>query len=589
MVEPTSRSPEIMPPAPGGQAAGSRYWSARRHLGYYEVVRRHLEETGPGRILMDVGSHETPVVTFGRFARRIAVDACRCSEFPGVESHVADWLEFELGERASVITCLQVLEHLPDAAVGPFARKLLSSADVVIVSVPYLWPAGQDADHLQDPIDEAKLAAIMGREPSESTIVAEHPSQLSHRRLVAVYRQPHVQETAARAVENSQVLAPAPPWEIRTIGWTLGNDCPYRCRHCYSLSARKKGRDMEPWMVDRIVRQLADNRIACVNLGGNEPLFTNGTDPRQSLLPCIIERLHRNGLVVGLTTAGITLTYLDQHHPDIVRMISDVDISLDSPYEIEHNRNRGANLFPVALEALSVARRRGIPRSIVMCGMSWNFTRQHLADMVGLARRHEAFVRINTLKPVEAAHTAVELPPVQFYEGFQHLMDLCDSVDLGEPPLAARVGSVRPQGCPCGRTSCRIHSITPQGTVPVSPCVYLHGYATGDLLSDDFREIIGSPPFEAFRLRNANPHWVQGCEGCHLLLSCRGGCAARSYLHSLHHGGSGNLLARDPYCPRGMPSWAARYPGSCPQSTSRLVHQDYLCTWIGKPRENSAP
>ena len=342
-------------------------------------------------------------------------------------------------------------------------------------------------------------------------------------------------------------------------------------------------------MVDRIVRQLVENRIACVNLGGNEPLFTNGTDPRQSLLPYIIECLHQNGLVVGLTTAGITLTYLDQHNPGIVTLISDVDISLDSPYESEHNQNRGANLFSVALEALSIARRRGIPRSIVMCGMSWNFTPHHLAGMVSLARRHDAFVRINTLKPVEFAHMAAELPPLQFYAGFQRLMDLCDPVDLGEPPLAARLGSAQPKGCPCGSTSCRIHSITPQGTVPVSPCVYLHDYATGDLLSDDFRDIVGSPSFESFRLRNANPHWVQGCEGCSLLVSCRGGCAARSYLHSLHHGKSGNLLSRDPYCPRDMPSWAARYPGSCSESENRLVHQDYLCTWIGRPKESPKP
>ncbi|WP_202975829.1 hypothetical protein [Bradyrhizobium algeriense] len=25
---------------------------------------------------------------------------------------------------------------------------------------------------------------------------------------------------------------------IKNIGWTLGNDCPYRCTHCYSMNAR---------------------------------------------------------------------------------------------------------------------------------------------------------------------------------------------------------------------------------------------------------------------------------------------------------------------------------------------------------------
>ena len=260
-----------MPLATGREAAGNSYWSARRHLRYYEVVRRCLEEAGPGRILIDVGSQETPVVTFGRFARRIAIDLQRCGEYPGVEAHKADWMEFELGERASVITCLQVLEHLCDAAAGPFARKLLSSAEVVIVSVPYLWPAGQDADHLQDPMDEAKLATIMGREPSASAVVAEHPSQLSHRRLVAVYRQPAAHGPSVHAVSSDLAVAPAPSTAIRTVGWTLGNDCPYQCKHCYSFTVRRKGRNMERWMVDRIVHQLAENRISSVNLGGNEP------------------------------------------------------------------------------------------------------------------------------------------------------------------------------------------------------------------------------------------------------------------------------------------------------------------------------
>ena len=31
------------------------------------------------------------------------------------------------------------------------------------------------------------------------------------------------------------------PATIRNIGWTLGNDCPYRCTHCYSMNARQQG------------------------------------------------------------------------------------------------------------------------------------------------------------------------------------------------------------------------------------------------------------------------------------------------------------------------------------------------------------
>ena len=62
--------------------------------------------------------------------------------------------------------------------------------------------------------------------------------------------------------------------QIRNVGWTLGNDCPFRCLHCYSMSARLKGKNLSPWMVDRIVDQLSGHGIETVNLGGNEPLYT---------------------------------------------------------------------------------------------------------------------------------------------------------------------------------------------------------------------------------------------------------------------------------------------------------------------------
>jgi radical SAM protein with 4Fe4S-binding SPASM domain len=139
--------------------------------------------------------------------------------------------------------------------------------------------------------------------------------------------------------------------------------------------------------------------------------------------------------------------------------------------------------------------------------------------------------------------------------------------------------------CPCGRTSFRIHSITPDGAIPVSPCVYLHDYKTPfDLLTTDLIDIINSDQFRAFRQRNANPGHVDGCAGCGLTASCGGGCAARSYLHHFHETGVKSLRGRDPYCPAkhysGQP-----FPQRPPlESEQKLVHMDYLCTWIGRPK-----
>jgi radical SAM protein with 4Fe4S-binding SPASM domain len=377
---------------------------------------------------------------------------------------------------------------------------------------------------------------------------------------------------------------PETPVTIRNIGWTLGNDCPYRCTHCYSMNARQKGADISVAMIDRVVEQLRINGVETVNLGGNEPLFTNGANPRNTLLPYIIQRLCEAGITVGLTTSGITILRLYRDHRAAFDLLNDVDVSFDSPDETEHNRNRGANIYHQAVEALEICQRHDKPHTIIMCAMNWNFTIGNIEKLVDLARRYGANVRINPVKPVQPQHMDAALPPEMYYAGFARLMELCRPIDLGEPPIAAATDYQGAKRCPCGRTSFRIHSITPDGKIHVSPCVYLHDYKTPlDLLERDLADIIRSPQFRVFRQRNANPHRVAGCAGCAKLAQCGGGCAGRSYLYAFHRTGKRTFQARDPYCP-------AREAGSAvfPQrpnvlTETRLVHMDYLCTWIGQP------
>jgi radical SAM protein with 4Fe4S-binding SPASM domain len=177
--------------------------------------------------------------------------------------------------------------------------------------------------------------------------------------------------------------------------------------------------------------------------------------------------------------------------------------------------------------------------------------------------------------------------PEMFYEGFSRLMAACRQVDLGEPLLAAATAHPG-SGCPCGRTSFRIHSITPEGDVPVSPCVYLHDYKVGNLLVDDIFDIVYSDQFRSFRRRNAHPEEIPGCAGCEFLATCRGGCAARAYLHHLFDESTRSLFVKDPYCLRDFRRSAGGRLPAFPQhpevpQDKVLVHRDYLCTWIGQP------
>ena len=82
-----------------------------------------------------------------------------------------------------IVTCLQVLEHVRPAE--EFAQKLLAVGNTVIVSVPYKWPFGKTASHVQDPVDEEKLFSWFGREPNFQYMCTELTAPVQ--RLVQVY------------------------------------------------------------------------------------------------------------------------------------------------------------------------------------------------------------------------------------------------------------------------------------------------------------------------------------------------------------------------------------------------------------------
>ncbi|WP_316166899.1 MULTISPECIES: radical SAM/SPASM domain-containing protein [unclassified Bradyrhizobium] len=376
---------------------------------------------------------------------------------------------------------------------------------------------------------------------------------------------------------------------IKNIGWTLGNDCPYRCTHCYSMNARVKGKDMSIDMIDRIVDQLASIGVETVNLGGNEPLFTNGPNPKSTLLPYIIRQLSDANIEVGLTTSGITLIHLYRDHRDTFDLLNDVDISFDSPFEAEHNKNRGARIFHQAVQSMEFCQKHDKPHTAIMCAMSWNCSDEHVDGLVSLARRYGGNVRINPLKPVKPEHLISALSPHDYFRMFARLLSQCDPVDMGEPPLAAVCDYQHARRCPCGRTSFRIHSITPTGEIHVSPCVYMHDYkAPLDLLKHDLADIVASEQFKVFRQRNRNADEVRGCAGCSLVQQCGGGCAARSFLHHFHETGEKTMLAQDPYCPKEHAD-RSHFPQQPDLiADQKLVHMDYLCTWIGRPKPAGA-
>ena len=182
---------------------------------------------------------------------------------------------------------------------------------------------------------------------------------------------------------------------IKNIGWTLGNDCPCRCKHCYSFSVRQKGQNLTKEIVDKVIEQIEKLNVETVNLGGNEPIFTNGLDVKNSMLPYILKELNKRNIKVGITTAGISLIALKNTYPECLELLNDVDISLDSPFENEHNENRGGDVYKYAIQALEICKEYNIESGIIMCAMNWNFTKDRIDAL------KEPFKKINSERKLE--------------------------------------------------------------------------------------------------------------------------------------------------------------------------------------------
>lgn len=153
------------------------YWNRRSSFGYYVLVKAWLESIAPmhngERSILDVGCLDTPTATWAFFDKRYTVDIEHDPKLFGVQSFIADFLTWEPPHHMTVVTCLQVLEHLPNEVVYDFGAKLRSFSDYTIVSVPFMWAPGFEPDHKQDPIDLDKFSRFMGEPPHEYAIIKD--------------------------------------------------------------------------------------------------------------------------------------------------------------------------------------------------------------------------------------------------------------------------------------------------------------------------------------------------------------------------------------------------------------------------------
>ena len=193
--------------------ADERYWQRRSSLLYYKYLNSIVRDIGASaQSIVDVGTGHLPYLEwFDWIPEKVAVDLHPPYSSETVKGISGDIFELSFPKKFDLCTCMQVIEHVPDA--GRFARRLMEIAHVVLVSVPHKWPAGAMHGHVHDPVTLAKVTEWFGRAPNYQLIVRE-PFQLRMgARLLAVYDV----ENPARRFTEIKVHTGWPLWVHRPL------------------------------------------------------------------------------------------------------------------------------------------------------------------------------------------------------------------------------------------------------------------------------------------------------------------------------------------------------------------------------------
>jgi MoaA/NifB/PqqE/SkfB family radical SAM enzyme len=347
--------------------------------------------------------------------------------------------------------------------------------------------------------------------------------------------------------------------KFRSVGWSLGNACPYSCAHCYSRSMRVATNGLTVGLIDDIVHQLDELGVQTVTLGGNEPIFTNGLSLEHSLLPEIVLALRARSIRVALVTSGPSATALRRISARAFSELDMIFVSLDAPTADRHNANRGAELFQHALRALLAARDAGIDRSILYCAHRGNFKPADVDQLVELSYSQSARVRINTLKPTGQDSDRLLLRPEEYWAGFSRLLKQCRTDLVDEPVLRELLGLDASGGCPCGSSTFRISHAQHDGAIPLTPCIYAANHRFGDVRESQIQQLVADDLFRRFAS-----------------YSCKG-CKAQALLDPEGRGRDSNYDLVD----RG---WRICEQGLKEDMNLRERYGGYLCTWMGSVR-----
>ncbi len=357
--------------------------------------------------------------------------------------------------------------------------------------------------------------------------------------------------------------------KMYSVGLGVTSHCNMNCSFCYS----KDKRDNSDIAIGEWKTFFDNNNqsIKDINFGtGENTLLEEWFD--------LVNYINREYPIIkqALTTNGTLITKIknDPLKEEVInRAISEIDVSIDYGDEKLHDLFRGCkNAFQNAIATLEYCHENMIQPTVVIMGIDNNLQPDNIKKIFDIARKYEAFVRINFFRPV---NSQCDLSPPKF----QTILDLLDYisgneiiVSLSDPLFNAIFTNSKKYEDPSSWSSIRI---LPNGFI--FPSTYL--------ISDNFKLCHISDPDA---LRNLSENEIiktiikkklpKECTSCSEANRCNGGTIDRRYLWY------NSLSERDPYCPirQNKPVQLRSYKIN--NSGFSSVHDGYLPTLFFKPK-----
>lgn len=149
------------------------------------------------------------------------------------------------------------------------------------------------------------------------------------------------------------------------VSWELTRRCNLRCKYCNAW--QKAPPELDTSQILNIINRLFGLGTRMIRFTGGEPLLRDDIGE-------IIYYTRKKGIFVTLATNGIMLS----HRISQIKNIDGINISLDGTESV-HDAIRGRGAYKGALAALSIAKRKNIPVTLVTTLNSLNlFSLGHL-------------------------------------------------------------------------------------------------------------------------------------------------------------------------------------------------------------------